>query len=120
LQGDEFTVFGNGHQTRDFTYVTDAVDGTLAAAEHGRPGRVYNVGGGSCVSMRDVLSAIDGMAGPLRVTYAETQRGDARNTAADITRAASELGFRPRHNLEEGLRAQLRWQLEAREFVGVD
>jgi nucleoside-diphosphate-sugar epimerase len=120
LRGDVFTVFGDGHQTRDFTFVTDAVDGTVAAAEYGLPGRVYNLGGGSCVSMREVLSAIDAIAGPLRVNYTETQPGDARNTAADISRAASELGFRPRHRLEEGLRAQLRWQLEAREFVGVD
>ena len=120
LRGDVFTVFGNGHQTRDFTFVSDAVDGTLAAAEQGLPGRVYNLGGGSRVSMRDVLSALDTMAGSLRVTYTESQLGDARNTAADISRAASELGFRPRHTLQEGLRAQLRWQLAAREFVGVD
>lgn len=120
LRAEVFTVFGNGRQTRDFTFVTDAIDGTLAAAEHGVPGRVYNLGGGSRVSMRTVLSAIDGMAGQLRVRYTESQRGDARNTAADISRAASELGFRPRHTLEEGLRAQLCWQLEAREFVGVD
>ena len=120
LRGGVFTVFGNGDQTRDFTFVTDAVDGTVAAAEHGLPGRVYNLGGGSRVSMREVLREIDGMAGPLRVHYTETQRGDARDTAADISRARSELGFQPRHSLEEGLRAQLRWQLEAREFVGVD
>lgn len=120
LRGELFTVFGSGHQTRDFTFVADAVAGTVAAAEHGVPGRVYNLGGGSRVSMREVLSKIDGMAGPLRVEYTTSQLGDARNTAADISRAASELRFRPRHTLEEGLRAQLGWQLEAREFVGVD
>lgn len=120
LHGEVFTVFGNGHQTRDFTFVADAVDGTVAAAEHGLPGRVYNLGGGSRVSMREVLSTIDRMAGPLRVRYTGSQLGDARNTSADISRAASELRFRPRHTLEEGLRAQLEWQLAAREFVGVD
>jgi nucleoside-diphosphate-sugar epimerase len=120
LRGEVFTVFGNGYQTRDFTFVADAVDGTVAAAELGLPGRVYNLGGGSRVSMREVLSTIDSMAGNLRVNYTESQLGDARNTAADISRAAAELRFRPRHTVEEGLRAQLEWQLEAREFVGVD
>jgi nucleoside-diphosphate-sugar epimerase len=120
LRGEVFTVFGNGHQTRDFTFVADAVDGTVAAAEHGHPGRVYNLGGGSRVSMREVLSTIDSMAGHLRVNYTGSQLGDARNTSADISRAAAELRFRPRHTFEEGLRAQVSWQLEAREFVGVD
>lgn len=120
LSDEEFTVFGDGRQTRDFTFVADTVSGTLAAAEHGLPGRAYNLGGGSRVSMRDVLDLVDGIAGPLRVRYADSQRGDARDTAADISRAAHELGFEPRNNLEDGLRAQVRWQLEARELVPVD
>lgn len=120
LRGEAFTVFGDGLQTRDFTYVADAVDGTLAAAERGIAGRAYNIGGGSRISMRDALDTIDRLGGPMVVKFAGNQRGDARNTAADISRAASELGFSPQCGLEEGLGAQLRWQLEAREFVGVE
>ncbi|MBV9803208.1 MAG: NAD-dependent epimerase/dehydratase family protein [Solirubrobacterales bacterium] len=119
LDGDEFTLYGDGRQTRDFTFVSDAVAGTLAAAERGIPGRAYNLGGGSRVSMREVIEVIDELAGPLRVRYAERQRGDARDTAADISRAREELGFTPRHNLRAGLRAQLDWQRAAREAVTV-
>jgi len=72
------------------------------------------------VSMRDVIDALGAIAGPLRISYAEHQPGDARDTAADISRACSELGFAPHHRLEDGLRAQLGWQRAAREFVGVD
>lgn len=119
LDGGEFTVFGDGRQTRDFTFVSDAVAGTLAAAERGVSGEAYNLGGGSRVSMREVLDLIDCIAGPLRVRYAKRQRGDARDTAADISRARAELGFAPSHHLEEGLRAQLEWQRAARGLVGV-
>ena len=115
----EFTLFGDGHQTRDFTFVADAVAGTIAAAERGAPGRAYNLGGGSRVSMREVLHTIEQLAGELRVRYAKSQRGDARDTAADTSRARSELGFAPRYCLEDGLRAQVSWQSEARELVGV-
>lgn len=119
LRGEEFTLYGDGRQTRDFTFVADAVSGTLAAAERGSPGVAYNLGGGSRVSMREVLDTIDGLAGPLRVRCADRQRGDARDTAADISRASAELGFAPRRTLEDGLRAQLRWQRAARELVAL-
>jgi nucleoside-diphosphate-sugar epimerase len=119
LTGTEFTLFGDGRQTRDFTFVQDAVAGTLLAAERGTPGRAYNLGGGSRVSMRDVIEAINGMAGPLRLRHGERQRGDAKDTAADISRAHSELGFTPQRRLEDGLRAQLGWQRAAHEIVNV-
>jgi UDP-glucose 4-epimerase len=119
LDGAEFTIFGDGRQTRDFTFVADAVAGTIAAAERGSPGRAYNLGGGSRVSMAEVLELIDRLAGPLRVRYGDRQRGDARNTAADISRAQSELGFVPWQDLEAGVRAQLDWQLSSREILDV-
>lgn len=119
LKGTEFSLFGDGGQTRDFTFVADAVAGTVAAAERGRPGAIYNLGGGSRVSMREVLDTIDGIAGPLRVRPLGRQRGDARDTAADISRARTELGYEPRHTLLAGLRSQLAWQRSVGELVGV-
>jgi len=119
LRGTEFTLFGDGRQTRDFTFVEDTVNGTIAAAEHGLPGRAYNLGGGARVSMREMLDTLEGIAGPLHVRTREPQRGDARDTAADISRAATDLGFAPRHGLEDGLRAQVAWQ-RATELVGVE
>jgi nucleoside-diphosphate-sugar epimerase len=67
-----------------------------------------------------VLETINEIAGPLRVRHHEPQRGDAKDTAADISRARSELDFAPRHHLQEGLRAQLDWQRAARGLVVVE
>jgi len=110
LRGNEFELFGDGGQTRDFTYVTDAVNGTVAAGLHGRPGDVYNLGGGSRSSMREVIAIIEGLLEtPLKIRQKAPQRGDARDTAADTTRARDALGFAPERTLEEGLAEQVAW-----------
>lgn len=109
LGGREFVVYGDGGQTRDFTFVADIVDGTLAAAEHGRPGSTYNLGGGSRVSMLEVLDVIRSETGGLQVRHQDAQRGDARDTAADISRAAAELGYAPTRTVAQGLHEQVAW-----------
>lgn len=111
LSKEAFQVFGDGSQTRDFTYVGDAVSGTIAAAKHGRPGAVYNIGGGSRRSLNSVVDTLRELIGaPVRVDYGRWQAGDARDTAADISRARRELGFEPTCQFEVGLEAQLAWQ----------
>jgi nucleoside-diphosphate-sugar epimerase len=116
LNGAEISVYGDGRQTRDFTYVDDTVAATLAAALHGRPGRVYNVGGGSPVSMNEVIALVAEMTETTpRLTHEERQRGDARDTAANIDRARAELGFEPAWSIENGIRAQVEWQRAAAE-----
>lgn len=110
LREEKFTVFGDGRQTRDFTFVSDAVAGTIAAGERGRPGSVYNIGGGSRISMAEVFEVVEELtARRLWLEYADSQRGDARDTAADVTRAREDLGYRPRTSVAEGLAAQLDW-----------
>ncbi len=109
LGGREFTVFGDGLQTRDFTFVADIVDGALAAAEHGRVGACYNLGGGSRISMLEALDVIRSEAGALTVRHEQSQRGDARDTAADITRAHQDLGYQPSRSVEQGLKEQVAW-----------
>jgi nucleoside-diphosphate-sugar epimerase len=110
LAGTPFGLFGDGNQTRDFTFVEDAVAGTVAAGLQGTNGSVYNLGGGSRVSMNQVLETIGGLVGrPLEVERGDSQRGDARDTAADTSRARSELGFAPSRTLEEGLAEQVEW-----------
>ena len=109
LHDREFTLFGDGGQTRDFTYVADIVEGTIASALDGAPGRAYNLGGGSRVSMLEVLDTIRGEAGRLEVRHEETQRGDARDTAAEITRAAEDFGYAPKWDVASGLREQVAW-----------
>jgi nucleoside-diphosphate-sugar epimerase len=106
--------FGDGRQTRDFTFVTDAVSATLAAATRGSAGGVYNIGGGSRVELLDVFELIHRVTGrPLRIERIEAQRGDMRDTYADTTRARADLGFAPTVSLEQGLRAQFEWMTDA-------
>jgi UDP-glucuronate 4-epimerase len=123
LHGGAIAVFGDGRQTRDFTYVGDVVTATRAAV-HAAPavGGVYNIGGGSQISIVDALSLIQQFAErPLEITHVPPQEGDVRNTGADTARARAQLGYRPRTDFEEGLRAQFDWVLaneEARDRAG--
>jgi nucleoside-diphosphate-sugar epimerase len=115
-------VFGDGDQTRDFTFVDDAVAGTIAAAHSGNPGGVYNIGGGSRRSLNSVFDALNAVAGlDVSRVHMTSQAGDARDTAADISRAQRDLGYYPSTSFETGLRRQLEWQrtvLESLEVVG--
>jgi UDP-glucose 4-epimerase len=111
INGKPFEVFGDGEQTRDFTFVADAVAGTLAASERGRPGAAYNIGGGSRRSVNSVLESLGSLLGHgVQRVYREPQWGDARDTAADVSRARSELGFEPSFDFQSGLESQLQWQ----------
>ncbi len=107
---EPITLYGDGEQTRDFTFVTDAVAATAAAGDQGVPGRVYNIGGGSRVSINQVLDMIGRVAGrPLDVRREPAQMGDMRDTFADTGLARADLGFHPRVSLEEGIEAEYRW-----------
>jgi len=104
-----FPVYGTGNQTRDVTFVADAVSATLAAMELAPPGSVYNIGGGSETSLNDVIAVAERLTGlRLDVRREPAASGDVRRTAADITQAKAELAWRPETPLEQGLRAQLR------------
>ena len=110
--GQPITLYGDGEQTRDFTYVADAVAATRAAGDRGRPGAVYNIGGGSRISIREVLAIIERLAGhPLRIQRGPAQKGDMRDTFADTTRARQDLGFAPAWSVESGLAAESDWVL---------
>lgn len=108
--GATFDVYGSGDQTRDVTYVGDAVAATMAAMERGRSGAAYNVGGGSETSLLEVIAFCEGLSGQqLNVRFVAAQRGDVRRTAADTSLAQAELEWRPCTSLAEGLTAQLEW-----------
>ncbi len=110
LNGDPITLYGDGEQTRDFTFVSDAVAATMAAGDRGVPGRSYNVGGGSRVTVNHVLEVIGRLAGrPLDVRREPVQKGDMRDTFADTTLAKADLGFAPQVSLAEGIEAEYRW-----------
>ena len=112
LEGQSLPMFGDGRQTRDFTFVADAVSATVAAATRGKPGGVYNIGGGSRVELLEVFELIRAATGrPVKIERLESQRGDMRDTYADTTRARTNLGFAPTVTLEQGLRAQYEWMM---------
>ena len=110
LNDAPITLYGDGEQTRDFTFVADAVAATIAAGHTGVSGTSYNIGGGSRVSMNDVINIIERIAGrPLKVTREGSQKGDMRDTYADTSLARRDLGFAPKISLEEGIEAEYRW-----------
>jgi nucleoside-diphosphate-sugar epimerase len=109
-RGEPITVYGDGEQTRDFTFVSDAVVATAAAGHRGVAGRVYNIGGGSRVSINEVLEIIGRTAArTLRLERTAPQKGDMRDTYADTARARADLGFRPAVSLADGIAAEHRW-----------
>ncbi len=112
--GTSIRLFGDGEQTRDFTYVADTVTALLRAAERGQEGAVYNVGGGSTVTVNQLIEAIEEVSGNrLQVEREGVQRGDVRDTCADTSLAETELGFVPETSLREGLAKH--WQAVAHE-----
>jgi UDP-glucose 4-epimerase len=113
LLDEPITVFGDGEQTRDFTFVDDAVAATVAAATRGVPGRVYNIGGGSRVSVNQVLEMIGRVTGRRpAISIDSAQKGDMRHTYADTALARADLAFAPTVGLAEGLAAEYKWLSE--------
>ena len=110
-RASELTLFGDGSQTRDFTFIDDVTEANLLAAERGEPGGVYNISGGSRVTVQEVIrmmERITGKAGPGRPAAAAERR--SRTTPAGTPPArGSDLGFRPRVDLEEGLGRMAGW-----------
>ena len=109
LEGREIAIFGDGKQTRDFTFVEDIVSGLLAARD-APTGLVLNVGGGARVSLLDAVHALEeATERPARLRLQAQEAGDVRHTWADVTQARSELGFAPQATLVEGLRREFDW-----------
>ena len=103
-----FELFGSGRQSRDFTYVADAVAATVAAMERAPAGVVYNVGGGSEATLLDVIAMCERLSGRrLEVRRGVRAPGDVRRTTADTSRIRRDLDWRPRTSLAEGFAAQL-------------
>jgi len=109
-RGASFELYGDGLQSRSFTYVADVVAATLAAMEQAPAGALYNVGGGVEASMRDAISTLEQISGAmLAVVERPTAAGDVRRTAADTRRIEHDLGWRAETALADGLQAQWEW-----------
>jgi UDP-glucose 4-epimerase len=110
LTGDRIRLFGDGAQSRDFTYVDDIVAANVAAANGDVAGQVFNIGGGSRTTVNDVIADIGEIVGRAPVVEnLEVQKGDVRHTAADTSRARAALGYAPRVALRTGLEREVAW-----------
>ena len=116
LRGEPIEVYGDGNQTRDFTFVDDAVAANVAAMQWSKPLGVFNVGGGANVGLQYVVGLIEQAVGrKLQIEFKPPVHGDVRDTHADTRRVAAELGWRAQVRVEEGIPAEVAWlrQLEA-------
>jgi UDP-glucuronate 4-epimerase len=109
-RGSAFELYGDGLQSRAFTYVADGVEATVAAMDAAPTGAIYNVGGGAEATMRDAISTLERVSGrTLELVERPAAKGDVRRTAPDTGRIERELGWHARTSLADGLRAQWEW-----------
>jgi UDP-glucose 4-epimerase len=110
LEGKVIQMYGDGEQSRDFTHVDDIVGANWLALEKGDPGKVFNIGGGSTVTMNQVIHTMEEITGrPATVDYQQMQKGDVRHTSADMTMAREELGYKPAVSIRKGLETEYKW-----------
>jgi nucleoside-diphosphate-sugar epimerase len=115
----EIPLYGDGLQRRDMTYVGDVVEATLAAAEYGRSGTVYNVASNAPRTLLDILGELgEALGSPLRLARESSKPGDVRDTWGDISRAAADLGYSPRVSLRDGLEHQVAEAARRRAALG--
>ena len=104
VNDEEITVFGDGTQTRDFTFIDDVVEANILATKTDIIGEVFNIGGGSRISVNGLIHWIKGMIGKkANIKYIDTQKGDVRDTLADVSKAEKELGWKAKVEIEKGL-----------------
>ena len=109
-EGGSIELYGTGEQSRSFTYVGDAVEATMLAAERGKAGAIYNVGGGEEASMLEAIAALERISGRrLEIHRREAAKGDVARTKADVDLIRAELGWEARTGLEDGLKAHWEW-----------
>jgi len=110
MNGDQIEVYGTGEQTRDFTFIDDAVQANIQAFKSARAGEVYNIGGGSRIKLIDAIRIIEEIVGTeANLVYTEPQRGDARHTFSDVTKAKKDFDYAPQVDVKSGLEKHYEW-----------
>lgn len=111
IDDDAISIYGDGQQTRDYTFVSDVVAANIAAGEMpGAIGEAFNIGGGSRVTLMKLLEIMEQVTErPIKKNYVEKAKGDARHTSADITKAKNILRYSPQVSLAEGLTKEWEW-----------
>jgi UDP-glucose 4-epimerase len=110
LTGGEIEIYGDGRQTRDFTFVSDAVEANMAAMLYDGEETIFNIGGGSRVSVLEVLEILKNrISNDFDISFLDRAKGDVLDTWADTSSAKRELGFSPRIDLKEGIEREIDW-----------
>jgi UDP-glucose 4-epimerase len=113
IEGQPIEIYGDGKQTRDFTFVSDAVEANVLAMRYSKPHGVFNVGGGANVTLQHVIGIIEQALGkPLQADFQNRVFGDVQDTHADTSRVAAELGFHAKVSVEEGIPQEVAWGRE--------
>ncbi|MGA2121760.1 MAG: NAD-dependent epimerase/dehydratase family protein [Methanoregula sp.] len=113
MDGTTLTLYGDGSQTRDFTFVSDIVEANILASRYKEGGEVFNIGGGSRITVNSLLSVIEKSCGKkAKVIYEARQKGDALDTLADVQKAGDKLGWNPAIFISTGIKLYQNWYLE--------
>jgi len=106
----EIIIYGDGNQTRDFTYISDVVEANILAMEKNIIGEIFNIGGGTRINLNETIGLLEKiMNRKAKLKFIEEQKGDMRHTFADTTKARKMLGYNSTVGIEEGLRQEVRW-----------
>jgi UDP-glucose 4-epimerase len=106
----EIIIFGDGQQTRDFTFIDDIIRANLSSIESGKAGETYNLGGGTQRKLADILPVVEEISQTkAKIRYVEREKGDVRHTFADIQKAKKDLNYSPLVTLEDGLKLEWEW-----------
>jgi len=110
LTDDKIVVYGTGEQTRDFTYIDDVINAIIASAKSDLKGDALNVAGGSIISVNNLIKEIEYVSGrTARVKYIEKQKGDVKNTCADLNKINGLINWKPEIKIHDGLKNYIKW-----------
>jgi len=107
------SLYGDGNQTRDFTFVSDIIEANLCAVKSGVPGSVFNIGGGSSITVHDLILEIEkNCEKSALIQYQATQIGDVSDTLADVKKAEIDLHWHPEITIQEGIMRYIQWVMK--------
>jgi nucleoside-diphosphate-sugar epimerase len=113
LEERPIPIYGDGQQTRDFTFVDDVVEANLLAGQTSLVGEVFNIGGGTTITLRDAIGVCEAVTGRrAKMDIRPVEKGDVRQTLADVSHAKRRLAYQPKVHLPQGLEAEWRWVQE--------
>jgi UDP-glucose 4-epimerase len=109
-ENNPIPVFGDGQQTRDFTYIDDIIQANISSMINGKSGEIYNIGGGNCIKLADLFPVFEKISQKnVNIQWLDFQKGDVPHTAASIQKAQKDLFYSPKTSLEDGLSEEWKW-----------